>query len=82
MSVAAVVISLTAAFATKPQPSCTMEPQYYYNGAAYIAAGILGKDYYCLNGTGTCTYYTAGNTYQPCQAGTYMSLHTQSAKKK
>ena len=82
MSAAAVVISLGAAFVSRPQQDCLLVPRYYYNGAGYIAAGIFGKDYICLNSTSTCTYYGGNGTYLPCQPGSYMSLHAQSASAK
>jgi hypothetical protein len=68
----AVILSICGAFATKPHFDCSNMTQYYLSNGAYIAAGVYGIDYICINGTGTCTYYTAdGIHYFSCQAGTH-----------
>ncbi|MDO6433313.1 DUF6520 family protein [Flavitalea sp. BT771] len=79
--VIAIVIGVLTAFGSTTKQACTGVPQYYFNGSLYSPAGVLGKDYICLNGTSTCTYYTAGNTYQPCQSGIYTPLHANSSQK-
>jgi len=78
----AILTGSLVAFASRPHQACTLVPQYYYNGVGYVPAGVLGRDYFCANGTGTCTYFTAGNTYQPCQMGVYTPLNVTAPQKK
>jgi len=47
-----------------------------------VPAGVLGRDYFCDNGTGTCTYYGGNGTFSPCQTGVYTPLHVATPKKK
>lgn len=77
----AVIISTVTAWASRSKQQCLGAPQYYFNGSTYSPAGVLGRDYICANGTGTCTYYQAGNTYQPCQSGIYTPLNATPPKK-
>ncbi|MBN8856730.1 MAG: hypothetical protein J0H07_33045 [Sphingobacteriales bacterium] len=79
--VIAIVTGVFSALASSSKQACTMEPQYYYSGGRYFSAGVLGKDYICLSGGGTCTYIGAGNFFQPCQSGIYSSLHVRALKK-
>jgi len=77
----AFIVALVSAFVTRPAQSCIGEPQYYFNGSAYIAAGVLGRDYICSTGSGICTYIGGNGSYQACQSGIYMPLHVQPATK-
>ncbi len=72
----AVIFSICGAFATKPHFDCSNMVQYYFAGGTYNPAGIYGDDYICVNGTGTCTFYTPDNiNYYPCQAGAYCTAN-------
>lgn len=67
----AVILSICGAFATRPHFDCSNMTQYYFAGGVYSPAGQVGIDYICVNGTGTCTYYTPdGLNYYICQPGT------------
>jgi len=77
----AIVAAVVGAFATRSGQGCTSVQQYYWDGTNYVPAGVLGLDYYCASGAGTCTYITAGNFYQPCQSGIYMPLNVKAPKK-
>ncbi|WP_368501896.1 DUF6520 family protein [Flavitalea sp. BT771] len=75
----AIVIGVFTAFASTTKQSCISEPQYYLNGTMYSPAGVLGRDYICANGSGTCTYIGGTSPYQPCQSGIYTPLHVRSS---
>jgi hypothetical protein len=69
---AAILLSVSGAFATRPRFDCSNDTQYYFAGGGYSLAGIEGVNYVCSSGSGTCTYYTTdGVTFFPCQAGIY-----------
>lgn len=69
---AAVVLGVGGALATRPLYDCTSETQYYLSGGSYYPAGVLGVDYECAAGEGTCTYTTPnGVKFIPCQPGVY-----------
>lgn len=69
---AAVVLGIGGALATRPHYDCATETQYYKSGSSYLPAGVLGVDYECAAGEGTCTYTTTnGIKFIPCQAGVY-----------
>jgi hypothetical protein len=68
----AIILSVSGAFATRPQYDCTNSTQYHLAGGSYILAGTEGVNYVCSSGSGTCTYYTTdGINFLPCQVGTY-----------
>lgn len=70
----AVIFSVCGAFVTRPHYDCTTMQQYYeVSNNNYAPTGILGIDYTCSQGSGTCTYYTTngGITYTPCMSGVY-----------
>lgn len=68
----AIILSVSGAFATRPQFDCSNDTQYYLAGGTYNLAGTEGVNYVCSQGSGTCTYYTEdGVTFYPCQPGTY-----------
>ena len=68
----AIILSVSGAFATRPQYDCSTETQYYLSGGTYLLAGTEGVDYTCVSGSGTCTYYTNdGINFLPCQSGLY-----------
>lgn len=75
-----ITLGLTAAFVTRPKDSCTMEPQYHFDGVNYVPAGTLGVDYLCSTGSGVCTYYMDSFTPRPCQGGVFTALHANSIK--
>ncbi len=67
----AVILSVCGAFASKPHFDCSNMVQYYFVGGRYVLAGTIGVDYICVDGNGTCTYYTPDNLhYFTCEAGT------------
>jgi hypothetical protein len=59
--------------------SCIGEPQYYYNDSSYYPAGVLGTDYVCASGGGTCTYIGIPGDWEVCQKGIYTPLHNTRA---
>ena len=69
----AVIISVGGAFANRlHNQSCTGDTQYYYAGGGYSEAGIIGTNYVCDSGSGTCTYYTTDKIhYYSCESGVY-----------
>lgn len=77
----AILVGTVTAWASQQQQGCALLPQYYYNGSSYIPAGVLGKDYMCVSGSSTCSYYVAGGTYYPCQAGVYTPLRAKALRK-
>jgi hypothetical protein len=67
-----IILSVSGAFATRPQFDCSNDTQYYLSGGTYLLAGTEGVNYICSAGSGTCTYYTTdGITFFPCQSGIY-----------
>jgi hypothetical protein len=71
-----ILLAVGGAFATRPScQSCAYQQQYYLSGGAYIPVGVFGYDYYCLNFSGTCTYYQPDPSNQsyfaPCKQGVY-----------
>ena len=69
---AAIILSVTGAFTTRPHYDCSTQTQYYLSGGTYLPAGTEGVNYICLSGSGTCTYYTNdGINFMPCQFGVY-----------
>ena len=77
----AIIFGMISAFATRSRQSCTMVPNYYWNGTGYSPAGALGQDYYCAQSGDNCTYTIIGGNYVYCQLGTYISLHIKGTKK-
>lgn len=80
---AAIVIAVTAAFATRPGPVCENERQYFRMstpwGCFYWPAGELGVDYICdYSPAATCTWYQPGSFgsdwFLSCQQGQYIPL--------
>src|ERR1700761_2124332 len=68
----AILVSISGAFATRPQHDCSNATQYHLVGGVYVPAGVEGVNYVCTAGSGTCTYYTTdGVNYFSCQQGTY-----------
>jgi hypothetical protein len=68
----AVVIGTGSAIASSFSKNHREETQYYWNGTAYVVAGIEGYDYECqFDHFGTCTYYydAASGTYKPSKGG-------------
>ena len=57
-----ILFSIGAAFATRPQQNQTL---YWYNGSQYLAAGVMGVNYYCLSSSNVCTYSYSGGVYTP-----------------
>lgn len=71
----AVFFGLTTAVASRLHQLCTGEPNYYWNGIAYMPAGQFGTDYICGSGSQICTYYRNDNgVYFQCRVGAYMPL--------
>lgn len=73
---AAIVLAVGGAYATKPALACDTQPQYYYNGSGYVAAGTYGVNYFCISNPTTCTYYKPNpisqpNVYAPCRTGSF-----------
>src|SRR6185437_4167963 len=69
---AAIFLSVSGAFSTRPHYDCSTQTQYYLSGGIYLLAGTEGINYTCVSGSGTCTYYTNdGITFLPCQPGVY-----------
>jgi hypothetical protein len=72
LSSAAIIISISGAFANRPPFDCLSYTQYYFAGGVYNIAGTEGVNYICVSGSGTCTYYTEdGIDFYPCQTGSY-----------
>lgn len=68
----AILLSVSGAFATRPQFDCSNQTQYHLSGGVYSPAGVEGVNYVCSQGSGTCTYYTTdGINFLPCQPGVY-----------
>ena len=68
----AIILSVSGAFATRPQFDCSNDTQYHLQGGSYTLAGTEGVNYVCSQGSGTCTYYTLdGINFLPCQPGVY-----------
>ena len=60
-----VVIS-SAGLAFTTRPATLQTGLYYWNGSAYLPAGVNGRDYFCESNASTnCTYTKSGNTYTP-----------------
>ena len=79
----AIILSVSAAFGTRPKLDCSNDTQYYLSGGTYLLAGTEGVDYTCASGTGTCTYYTSdGITYIPCQPGLYCTSNCEVSQKR
>jgi uncharacterized protein DUF6520 len=73
--VTAILLSVGGAFATKLNQACAGAPQYYWNGAGMIPAGVMGWDYYCAHDNGsTCTYYQVAGGYAACQLGVWIMI--------
>ena len=82
----AILSSVGGALATRPHHSKAFDTVYYYNGSAYIPAGIYMQNYICQSSTNTCTYSFDGFSYTPYQAGSYAPVNiaqdTKETKKK
>lgn len=80
LMVTAALIAVSVALASRPHWNCTQLTNYYWNGENYVAVGVMGEDYFCSSSGNVCTYYLNGNTYTPCQAGTYTPLSVNDSK--
>jgi hypothetical protein len=75
-----ILFSIGAAFATRPHSYQTL---YWYNGSQYLAAGVMGLNYYCVSSSTTCTYSYSGGVYTPYMndaSYTPIALTTEKAK--
>lgn len=70
----AILVSVGGAFATRAHMDCRYNPQFYWNGEAFIPAGTEGVNFACEGGAGTCTYIQVGNNWQACQTGFFVNL--------
>ena len=75
---ATILLAVGGAFASKKDPACAGQPQYYRFGFSYFPAGQYGSDYICLTSLGYCTYYQPNpfdpNYYVPCRYGLYIGF--------
>lgn len=70
----AILLSIGGAYATRRSFDCRTATQYYYNGSAYIQAGVIGRDYICQASSSNCTYWLVGGVYTMCQTGSYVGF--------
>lgn len=71
----AVLISIGGAFATRPHYDCTFSTQYYWNGSAYLQAGVFGVNFICQESANSCSYVLVNGVYTQCRVGTFASAN-------
>lgn len=70
---AAILLSVGGALAVRANTDCTFATQYYLSGSSYLNAGIYGTDFFCEDGTGTCTYWLTSSGYAQCRMGVFLN---------